>query len=139
MADPILRWPAFVLFFGYAGLLALAGGWGLVGARLDMPLLLEVDLDDLSAAGDANLLSQYRFLRAIELGFGLVSLVYWRRIFGRRDFNRWFLAIMAAGVSARLLSLALDGVPSAAMLSFLGWELVGVFVIFAYTRRTARA
>jgi hypothetical protein len=134
VASPALRWSALVLFFGYAGLLALAGGWGAVGARVDMPLLLDVDLDDLSASGEANLLAQYRFLRVVELGFGLAALVYWRRIFARGAFNAWFLAIMGAGVAARLLSLVVDGVPSAAMLAFLAWELVGVVVIFAYTR-----
>lgn len=139
MAHSLLKWAALVLFFGYAGLLALAGAWGVVGARLDMPLLLDVDLDDLPATAEANLLAQYRFLRAVELGFGLVALVYWRRIFSLGPFNAWFLAIMGAGVAARLLSLALDGVPSAAMLSVLAWELVGVIAIFAYTRRVAVA
>jgi hypothetical protein len=43
---------------------------------------------------------------------------------------------MTAGAAARLLSLAVDGVPSAAMVSFLAWELAGVAAIFAYTSGT---
>jgi hypothetical protein len=42
-------------------------------------------------------------------------------------------------VGARLLSLVVDGTPSAAMISFLVWELVGVVVILVYTRSTAVA
>jgi hypothetical protein len=123
-----------VLFFGYVLLLIVAGAWGIVGARLDMRWLLRLHLDDLPDRAQANLVSQYRFLRAMELGFGLFALRYWREIFRLRSYNRIFLAAMACGVGARLLSLAADGLPSFWMYLFLAWELVGVVTIFAYTR-----
>ncbi len=139
MAHPLLKWASLVLFFGYVATLVLAGAWGVVAARLDVSWFLGLDLGDVSADAETNLLAQDRFLRAVELGFGIVSLVYWRQIFRLRAFNRPFLAIMAAGVGARLLSLAVDGVPSAVMLAFLGYELVGVAVILVYTRSTVVA
>jgi hypothetical protein len=123
-----------VFFFGYVVILVVAGAWGVVGARVDMHLLLRVHLGDLPHRAQANLLSQYRFLRAIELGFGLFALRYWREIFRQRSYNQIFLIAMACGVGARLLSLALDGLPSVWMDVFLGYELVGLALIFLYTR-----
>jgi hypothetical protein len=125
---------ALVFFFGYVLILVVAGAWGVVGARVDMHLLLRVHLGDLPHRAQANLLSQYRFLRAIELGFGLFALRYWREIFRQRSYNQIFLIAMACGVGARLLSLALDGLPSVWMDVFLGYELVGLALIFLYTR-----
>ena len=130
MAHPLLKWVALVLFFGYAATLVFAGAVGVVAAPFD--LSVTADLED----ADASLLAQHRFLRAVELVFGFFSLVYWRAIFSRRAVSRVFLAVLGAGAAARLLSLAVDGVPSAAMLSFLGWELVAVVVLLVYTRRT---
>ena len=129
-----MRRVALVFFFGYVLTLVVAGAWGVVGARVDMHLLLRLHLGDLPHRAQANLLSQYRFLRATELGFGLFALRYWRQIFAVRSYNRIFLAVMACGVAARLLSLAADGLPSLWMYVFLGFELVGVVVILAYTR-----
>ena len=129
-----MRRVTLVLFFGYVVLLIVAGAWGIVGARLDMRWLLLVHLDDLPDRAEANLLSQYRFLRAMELGFGLFALRYWRQIFSVRSYNRIFLAAMGSGVAARLISLGADGWPSVWMYAFLAWELAGVLAIFAYTR-----
>jgi hypothetical protein len=129
-----VRRVTLVFFFGYVLTLVVAGAWGIVGARVDMHLLLRLHLGDLSHRDQANLLSQYRFLRAIELGFGLFALRYWRQIFALRSYNRIFLAAMACGVAARLLSLAADGLPSVWMYPFLAFELVGLTLIFAYTR-----
>lgn len=128
-----MRRVTLVLFFGYVVLLIVAGAWGIVGARLDMRWLLLVHLDDLPDRAQANLLSQYRFLRAMELGFGLFALRYWRQIFSVRSYNRIFLAAMGSGVAARLISLGADGWPSVWMYAFLAWELAGVLAIFAYT------
>jgi len=129
-----MRRVALVFFFGYVLTLVVAGAWGVVGARVDMHLLLRLHLGDLPHRAQANLLSQYRFLRAIELGFGLFALRYWRQIFSLRSYNRFFLAVMGCGVAARLLSLAADGLPSFWLYIFLGYELVGLVVILAYTR-----
>ena len=129
-----MRRVALVLFFGYVLLLIVAGAWGIVGAPLDLRWLLRVHLGDLPDRAQANLMSQYRFLRAIELGFGLFALRYRHEIFRLRSYNTIFLTAMGAGVAARLISLGADGWPSFWMYAFLAWELAGVVAIFAYTR-----
>lgn len=138
MASLALRRTSLVFFFGYVALLIAAGAWGIVGARVDMHFLLRLDPHTLPARTQANLLGQYRFLRALELGFGLFALRWWRSIYRLRAYNRLFLATMAGGVGARLLSLAADGTPSWWMDVFLAWELVGVVLVFASTRATVR-
>ncbi|MFA9443757.1 DUF4345 family protein [Egicoccus sp. AB-alg6-2] len=135
--NPPLRSLALVLFYGYVLLLIAAGAWGIVGARVDLPWLLGVHLEALPDRARADLLSQYRFLRAMELAFGLFALRFRREIFTAGVHNGLFLFGMGAGVVARLWSLAADGRPSILMLLFLGWELVGVCVI-AVTTRMAR-
>lgn len=134
MAYHALRRVSLVFFYAYVALLIVAGAWGIVGARFDMRVLLQLHLHDVPHRTAANLLSQYRFLRAIELGFGVFALTHRRRIYNVRSYNRLFLSVMAAGVAARFVSLALDGIPSWWMFVFLGWELVGVILIFLATR-----
>lgn len=123
MAHPLLRIVALVLFFGYAVTLVAAGAEGALVARFAFP-------DD----AEADLISTYRFLRALELSFGVVALAYWRRIFAERAPNVIFLSAMAAGVAARLLGLAVDGWPGLLVAGVIAWELVGVVAIFLATR-----
>jgi hypothetical protein len=123
VAHPLLRTLALVLFFGYVAGLVVAGAEGAVLADFGVP----------EDAG-AELLSHYRFLRGLELCFGVVALVFWRRIFAERTPNLIFLSAMAAGVAARLVGLVVDGSPGAFLLAVLAWELVGVVVIFLATR-----
>jgi hypothetical protein len=139
VAHSALRRASLVFFFAYVATLIAAGAWGIVGARVDMHLLLRLHIGDLPDRAAANLLSQYRFLRAIELGFGIFALAYWRQIYRLRSFNRLFLFTMAAGVAARLLSIGVDGTPSFWMYVFLGWELAGVVLIFLSTRTSVVA
>jgi hypothetical protein len=116
--------------------MVVAGAWGVVFGRFDQSRLLGLDLDRLAARTEANVMTQYRFLRAIELGFGLFAVLYRDPIHRQRAFNRLFLFTMAGGITGRALSLRLDGTPSAIMYVFGGWELLGVVVIYAYTRTT---
>jgi type IV secretory pathway VirB6-like protein len=138
VADPLLRRAALVLFFGYAATLVLAGAWGAVAARLDFSLIIGLEPSDIPNDAEADLLNHYRFLRALELCFGLFAIVYWRRIFEERTANTIFLTAMAAGVSARLIGIAVDGTPSLMVFSVVAWEVAGLIVIFLATR-TARA
>lgn len=132
----MLRRASNVFFYGYVGTLILAGAWGAVFARVDQPLLLDLDIEQLPPRTQANHLSQYRFLRAIELGFGLFAFLHRDAIHRQRPFNRLFLFTMSAGVGGRLLSLGLDGAPAPAMYFFGGFELIGAPVIYAHTRKT---
>jgi hypothetical protein len=123
VAHPALRAFSLVFFFGYAITLVVAGAEGAVLARFAFPDDASVDLS-----------SHYRFLRALELCFGVVALAYWRRIFTERLPNLIFLATMSAGVAARLLGVAVDGRPGALVVGVIAWELFGVVVIFLATR-----
>ena len=129
-----MRLLAEVFFYGYAGLLVLAGGWGMFGARLDHRILFGLHLDSVGEPSGASLVSQYRFLRAIELGFGSFSLLFKPEIFTQRSFNRLFLATMTAGVVARLISRVVDGRPRPIFYAFLISEALGAVLIFQYTR-----
>ncbi len=131
-----LKWVSYIFFYGYVGTLILAGVWGVFFARIDMPLLLNVQIDHLPPGTAANLLSQYRFLRAIELGFGLFAFVFRDQIYHVQISNRIFLSVMAFGVLARMVAIVLDGSPSLAMYLFAIFEVIGVIIIFVYTRST---
>jgi hypothetical protein len=80
--------------------------------------------------------SQYRFFRAIECGFGAFAFRFRKAIFEKRVFNRLFLGTMFGGVAARTISLALDGPPFPAFYAFLLSELIGGTLIFIHTRTT---
>lgn len=125
-----------LFYYGYVGVLILAGGWGVLGARLDHRLLFGLDVSTLEPKAAASLLSQYRFLRAIELGFGLFALLFKREIYTVPLYNHVFLTAMFLGIVARVISLVLDGRPRSAFYFFLGYEGVGIVLIYAHTRGT---
>ena len=131
-----LKWASNIFFYSYVGTLILAGVWGVFFARIDMLLLLNVQIDHLPPGTAANLLSQYRFLRAIELGFGLFAFVFRDQIYHVQNYNRIFLSVMAFGVLARMVAIVLDGSPSLVMYLFAIFEVIGVIIIFVYTRST---
>lgn len=128
-----------LFFFGYVGLLIVAGAWGVFGARLDQRLLLGLDLRALEPRTAASVVSQYRFLRAIECGFGLFAFIFRHDIFTVPLFNQLFLATMTLGVVARGVSLLVEGRPRPAFYFFLATEAVGAVLIYAYTRHTLLA
>jgi Domain of unknown function (DUF4345) len=131
-----MKFLAYALFYGYVILLIVAGGWGVFFARFDHRLLFHLDVRALAPMSAASLVSQYRFLRAVEFGFGMFSIIYRREIFTSRAFNRLFLATMSLGVVARLISLIFDGPPFSFFYFFLASELAGVIFIYTYSRRT---
>jgi Domain of unknown function (DUF4345) len=115
--------------------LTVAGVWGLFGARLDFPILLDQPVGRLSPGGAADVLSQYRFLRGIEAGFGLFAIWWRKEIFtGGTAYNRLFVLTMGMGVLGRIVGWGLDGTPSWPMFVFLGVEMVGLGCICAVTR-----
>jgi len=129
-------------FYTYIGLVLLAGFWGaFVAPALDHRWLFKLDTSTLNEFSRINLISQYRFLRAIEMGFGLFTLLFRIEIFTMPKFNRLFLFIMLSGVLARAVSLAVEGNPSPCFWFFLLYELIGFVVIAIFTNspRYARA
>lgn len=128
-----MKFTAYFFFYCYIGLVLLAGFWGaFLGADFDHQLLFNLDTSTLEDDTRANLLSQYRFLRAMEFGYGLFAIIFTKEIFSLKKFNRLYLAIMSAGVLARIVSIVDDGSPSALFYFFLIFELIGVVVIYLY-------
>jgi len=128
-----MKFTAYFFFYGYIGLVMLAGFWGaFLGADFDHQLLFNLDTGSLDSDTRTNLLSQYRFLRAIEFGYGLFAILFTKEIFSLKKFNRLYLAIMFAGVLARTVSIVDDGSPSALFYFFLIFEFIGVVVIYLY-------
>ena len=124
---------SYFLFYIYIGLVVLAGFWGaFIYPSMDFEILFKLNLSQLTEFERINLLSQYRFLRALELGFGLFSLVFVRDIFNDLKLNRLFLTIMGLGILARIFSWAFDGVPSYLTMFFMFYEAIGWIVIFIY-------
>ena len=122
-------------FYTYTGLVVAAGFWGaFIDPYFDFRLLFGMDVTGLNDTHRINLLSQYRFLRALELGFGIFALLFRKEIFGNQRFNLLFLVIMASGISARLLSIVADGFPNSLTLFFMIYELIGWVIILLYTR-----
>lgn len=130
---------SYIFFYTYIGLVVLAGFWGaFLGADFDHQLLFNLNTGTLNEQTRINLLSQYRFLRAMELGFGIFALTFRKEIFTIKKFNRVYLLIMTAGVLARAVSLIDDGPPSWFFYFFLIYEAVGVVVIYSYTKKRIR-
>jgi hypothetical protein len=128
-----MKFTAYFFFYGYIGLVLLAGFWGaFVGADFDHRLLFNLDTSTLESDTRTNLLSQYRFLRAMEFGYGLFAILFTKEIFSIKKFNILYLAIMSAGVLARIVSIVDDGSPSALFYFFLIFEFIGVVVIYLY-------
>ena len=131
-----MRLANYFFYYSYIGLVIVAGFWGaFIYPEFDYRLLFNLETNTLTDFQRINLLSQYRFLRAIEMGFGVFAILYVKSIFSKKEFNRLFIFIMSAGVLARIMSIVMDGVPSWMMLFFLAFELVGVVVIIFYSRK----
>jgi hypothetical protein len=131
-----MRAANYFFYYAYIGLVIVAGFWGaFINPDFDYRLLFHFDIHTLPDFQRINILSQYRFLRAIELGFGIFSILFVKNIFSERKFNRLFIFIMGAGVLSRITSILMEGSPSGLMYFFLGFELVGVTVIYFYSRK----
>jgi|GEM_PF-728708 hypothetical protein len=123
-------------FYTYIGLVVLAGFWGaFLGPELDYEILIGLDAETLNETTRANILSQYRFLRVMEVGYGLFAIVFRTEIFSVKKFNILFLTIMLGGVLARLLSLAVDGPPGWIFYFFMIYEGMGVVIIGMYSQK----
>lgn len=130
-----VRWAAYILFYGYVLLLVIAGALGALFATVDLGWLIGLDLPDPGEPSRNDLLSQYRFLRGVEFGVGVVFLVLRREVFSVRLVNRLFLVVLGSGVAARTVSILIDGSPSPIHYFFLVSETLGLVAIFAHTRR----
>ena len=131
-----MKFASHFFFYTYIGLVVLAGFWGaFINPVFDFRFLFGMEVSALPDSHRINLLSQYRFLRALELGFGIFSLIFKKNIFTDHQFNTLFLVIMSSGIFARLVSIVADGVPNQLALFFMTYELIGLIVIYLYTKK----
>lgn len=129
-----MRSANYFFYYTYIGLVIVAGFWGaFINPNFDYRLLFDFDTQTLPDFQRINMMSQYRFLRAIELGFGIFSLLFVKNIFSEKKLNRFFIFTMSAGVLSRIISIVMDGSPSTLMYFFLGFELIGLLVIYFYS------
>ena len=125
---------SYFFFYTYVGLVLLAGFWGaFINPYFDFDLLFGLDTNTLGEHERINLLSQYRFLRALEFGFGLFSMLFTRSVFSEKAFNMLFLIIMGAGIMARVVGWMVEGTPNVLTQFFMFYELIGWVLIFIYT------
>ena len=123
-------------FYTYIGLVILAGFWGaFINPYYEFNLLFSFDPHTLNDQVRINLLSQYRFLRALELGFGLFAILYVNKIFKEKSFNILFIFIMGSGILARIVSWLVDGTPNTLTQFFMFYELLGWVIISIYTHK----
>ncbi|QRR01485.1 DUF4345 family protein [Dyadobacter sandarakinus] len=94
-----------------------------------------MEVSELTDLQKNTLLSQYRFLRALELGFGVVSIIRAKEILNTKNMNFIFLCIMTSGVLARAVGMIMDGAPSRLSYFFWGYELIGIAVILLDTHK----
>jgi hypothetical protein len=127
---------SYFFFYTYICTVVFAGFWGaFVNPAYDQQLLFHIDVHQLPDSSRIDLLSQYRFLRALELGFGIFSLLFMKHIFTIRKYNMLYLLIMALGILSRIFSLVFDGSPDRIFYGFLVFELLGIIFIFSYTHK----
>jgi cytochrome b subunit of formate dehydrogenase len=129
---------ARLFFWGYSLMLIVVGASGIFIARWELATVFSLDMASMNESVRATLLNQYRFLKAVELAFGIFCISYRRDIFVRLRDVRVFLAGVSAGVAARLGSWLVDGTPEPAFMAFMALELItGVLVWRSFQRGSA--
>jgi len=126
---------ARIFFWGYTLMLVVIGASGMLVAGWELTTVFAVDLATMGEPQRATLLNQYRFLKALELAFGLFCLTYRRDIFGEPRARCLFLAGVSAGVVARGGSWMVDGTPHAIFLIFMALELATGALVWLASRR----
>lgn len=131
-----MKFASHFFFYTYIGLVVVAGFWGaFMNPAFDFRFLFGMDVSALPDSHRINLLSQYRFLRALELGFGIFSLLFRNDILTNHKFNTLFLIIMASGILARIVSIIADGIPGNLTFFFLTYEFIGLVIIYLFTKK----
>lgn len=126
----------YVFFYGWSGALLLLGGLGIFTGSWDLGTVFRIDLESMSQEAVANLLNQYRFLKAIEFGFGLFCFLFRREIFTIPTFNRLFISVVFLGAAARALSIVMEGWPHWGFIGITILEFMTFIIVTIYSRYT---
>mgnify|MGYP001550696090 CR=1 FL=1 len=127
------RW----FFWGYTLMLLGVGASGVFIASWELRVVFSVPMDHMNDVARATLLNQYRFLKSLELGFGIFCIAYRRWIFLRSLAHKVFLAGVFAGVVARVGGWLADGWPSPAFIAFAMLELATGLLVWHTVRGAA--
>ena len=127
----------WIAFLGYVAVFLLSGAGSIFTAHWELEWLFGLDASGWPAEARASLLNQYRFLRAVELGFGLFCVRFRREIFADPRFRQVFLASLLIIPLARLVSLGLDGWPRWPFVALMSVEFA-LFGLFAVGMRRPR-
>ena len=125
-----------LLFFGWVGALVLLGGLGIFTGKWELGTIFQIDLGRMSHEAQDSLLNQYRFLKAVEFGFGIFCVLFRREIYQDLRCNRLFLSVVFLGAAARVLSIAVDGWPHWAFTGVTVLEILTFLVVALYSRGT---
>lgn len=117
----------------YALFLIVVGTVGLFCVRWELQVLYGLDLAQVGDA--ASFVSQYRFLKAVELAFGVFAFLQRREILAGGVECLIFLIGLAAGILARSLAWVSDGTPNPVFLLFMAFEIVTLLLVWAHTSR----
>lgn len=128
---------ATFLVGAYGVMLLLVGIAGIFTAEWELRHLYDLNFGEWPKA-EATFLSQYRFLKGVEMGAGTFCLILGRAIMSGGRASAVFLLLIAGGIIARSLAWVADGTPSWPMLVFLGLETL-VLVVYLVHLRQVRA
>lgn len=125
---------ASILQLLYALFLVGVGAFGIFWLDWEVATFYGMGADVFEGAEGATLRNQFRFLKAIELTFGIFAIFYRRDILAGGLNCTIFLIGVFLGGFARSLSWALDGTP----LPIYQWFLFAEILVFVFVWLNAR-
>ncbi|MFZ0745565.1 MAG: DUF4345 family protein [Terracidiphilus sp.] len=119
-------------FYGYVWMFICVGASGIFIAAWELPHIFNMPMSSLTPDVRATMLTQYRFLKSAELSYGLFSFFFRNAIFAGGSVRKLFVIAVFLGVSARVLSVFMDGMPAWEFLAFAALECVtGILIMTA--------
>ena len=119
-----MRTLTLLLILAYAATCIVAGLSGIFAAPAEMHLLYHFDPRTVPGLETADLMSQFGFIKAMELGLGLFIIARLGPILEGGGERRLFAFIVFAGLLARVIAWLRHGEPSTLFLVFLVVEAV---------------
>lgn len=126
---------ASILQLFYALFLMGVGAYGIFFLDWEVSTFYALGPEAFVGTEGATLRNQFRFLKAIELAFGIFAIVYRRDILSGGLNCTIFLTGVFLGAFARGLSWILDGTPLPAYRAFLLAEVVIFLAVWLNARR----
>ena len=126
-----MRRAASILLVIWAGSALVFGAIGAVAA----PWELQVAFATPSA--ETALLNQYRFLRGVEMGAGLLFLVLRKEVLTTARLGGLFVGVAGLGATGRALSWAADGTPPLWVAGLLTIEASAAVAVALHPRGSA--